>query len=76
MRGYKHDRFCMPRVCVFTLSQVSMVVILMDLSFAGPANDKSMRITTIETGERAKTCLGTSNVIGFDGIVVGLPFKI
>ena len=40
---------------VFALSPVSMVVILMDLSFAGPANDKSMRITTIETGERVNT---------------------
>ena len=59
----------MPRVCVFTLSPVSIVQILMDLSFAGPANDKSMRIATIETGERVKTCLGTSNVIGLDGIV-------
>ena len=68
-RGYKHDRFCMPRVCVFTLSPVSVVRFLMDLSFPGPGNDKSMRIRTTETGERVKTCLATSNVIGLDGIV-------
>ena len=33
-RRYKHDRFCMPRVCVFTLSPVSVLVIHLDLVFA------------------------------------------
>ena len=59
----------MPRVCVFTLSPVSVVLILPYRGFTGPVDPRYGKINTTETGERVKTCLATSNVIGLDGIV-------